>query len=275
MAYLFLAPSIIFFALFIAWPILKVVQLSLYQTNFITTTFVGLQNYIDSFRNEIFLQSLANSIWYIILMVVGMVIASVSMSIFIFRLSKKWQDISRILLYIPVLSGGIIIAQVWRWIFSSDGVVNWFLSLLKIQPVSWFSQGSTAIPIIVMIVVVNSFGSYVIIVISSLVSIDKGIFEAAMIDGASNKQINFMIILPLLIPTIALVSLMSMIASLQIFETIYALSPQVYAFTPTYCIYTLGFKLSKWGMASAQSVILLFITVILSILKRKVENERV
>jgi len=272
--YLFLIPAIIFFTLFIVWPIIKVIQLSFYQTNFITTSFVGLQNYIDSFKNEIFLQSLLNSFWYIILMVSGMVIVSVFMSLIVFRLSKKWQDTSRILFYIPVLASGIIIAQVWRWIFSNDGIINWIFSLLNISPISWFSQGATAIPIVVMIVIISSFGSYVIIILSSLTSIDKGIFEAAMIDGANNRQINFKIIIPLLAPTIALISLMAMIASLQIFETIYALAPQQFAFTPTYSIYTLGFKLSKWGMASAQSVLLLIITVGLSVLKKKVENDK-
>jgi len=192
----------------------------------------------------------------------------------IFKLTKKWHDISRILLYIPVLSGGIIIAQVWRWIFSSDGIINWFLSLFNLPAINWFAQGLTSIPIVVMVVIVSSFGSYVIIILSSLTSIDKGIFEAAMIDGANARQIRNKITLPLLAPTIALVGLLSMIASMQIFETIYALVPQEYAYTPTFSIYTLGFKNSKWGMASAQSVILLLITVGLSILKRKVEKQQ-
>lgn len=274
MPYLFLIPSAIFFILFVAWPIYKVVELSFYQTNFITTKFVGFQNYIDSFSNEMFLSSIKNSIFYMILLIAGMLFVSLSISLIIFKLSKKWHDISRILLYIPVLSGGIIIAQVWKWIFSNEGVANWLLSLFNIPSVNWFTQGFTAIPIVILVVVVSSFGSHVIIILSSLLSIDKGIFEAAMIDGANARQIRNKITLPLLAPTIALVALLSMIASLQIFETIYALVPQEYAYTPTFSIYTLGFKFSKWGMASAQSVMLLLVTVALSIIKKKVEKQQ-
>lgn len=273
MVLLFLLPSFVFFLLFSVWPIIEVFRLSLFDTNFITTTFVGLQNYIDTFRNETFVQALINSGLYIALMVVGTTTISLFISLLVANLNKRWQDISRILLYIPVLAGGVIIAQVWRWVFSNEGVANWLLSLFGLKGLSWFGQGITAIPVIVFIVILSSFGSYVIIILASILSIDKSIFEAARIDGATDGQIKRFIIIPLLVPTLILVSLLAMIASLQIVETIMTLAPQVYAATPTYAIYLNGFKFSKWGMASAQSVILLLITVGLSIVKRKVEKQ--
>ena len=272
MPYLFLIPSFIFFILFTVWPIIKVLELSLFQTNFITTSFVGLQNYIDSFNNPMFLLSLKNSVFYIILMVSGTILLSLFIALTVSKLPKKWQDSSRILLYIPVLAGGIIIAQVWRWIFSANGVVNWLLSVFGIGTINLFGQGSTAIPLVVFIVILSSFGSYVIILLASITSIDKGIFEAATIDGASHRQIQWQITIPLLMPTILLIGLLAMIASMQIVETIMVLVPQDFAFTPTYEIYATGFKYSKWGMASAQSVILMVVTVILSLIKGRVER---
>ena len=272
--YLFLIPSFIFFILFSVWPIIEVLRLSFYQTNFITSTFVGLQNYIDSFQNEMFLSAMRNSFWYVILMVSGITFSSLFIALTVSNLSKKWQDTSRILIYVPVLSGGIIIAQVWKWVFSTEGVANWLLGLFGIDPVFWFSQGSTAIPVVVFVVVMASIGTYMIIFLASILSIDKGIFEAARIDGASKSQIKWMITIPILTPTIILVSLLAMIASLQVIETVMALVPQTYAFTPAFSIYTLGFKFSKWGMASAQSIILLVITVMLSILKKRIEETK-
>jgi ABC-type sugar transport system permease subunit len=109
--------------------------------------------------------------------------------------------------------------------------------------------------------------------LAALTSIDKSIYEAAKIDGASDFQIKIKIILPLIKSTIALIYLLSMIASLQIFEYIYALVPQQYAATITYNIYVTGFKNSKWGLASAQAVILMVITFILSYFQRKIGNE--
>ena len=273
MKYFLLMPTLIFFLLFTLWPIIKVIEMSFYQTNFIVTRFVGLQNYVDLFNNEAFIQSIKNSLLYITILPLLNVIVSVSITFLIADLSKKWQDISKILIYIPVLGGGIILAQVWRWVFAIDGLMNWVLSLFNIAPIYWFGDGYISITIICIIVVTTTFGWYVIILLASLTSIDKSIYEAARMDGASNFQIKMKIVLPLIKSTIALVYLLSMIASLQVFEYIYALVPQQYAATITYNIYVTGFKNSKWGLASAQAVILMIITFILSYLQRRISNE--
>jgi len=273
MKYFLLMPTLIFFLLFTLWPIIKVIEMSFYQTNFIVTRFVGLQNYVDLFNNEAFIQSIKNSLLYITILPLLNVIVSVSITFLIADLSKKWQDISKILIYIPVLGGGIILAQVWRWVFAIDGPMNWILSLFHIAPVYWFGNSVTSIVVICVIVVTTTFGGYVIILLASLTSIDKSIYEAARMDGASNFQIKMKIVLPLIKSTIALVYLLSMIASLQVFEYIYALVPQQYAATITYNIYVTGFKNSKWGLASAQAVILMIITFILSYLQRRISNE--
>ena len=273
MKYLLLAPTLVFFLLFTLWPIIKVVEMSCYQTNFIITRFVGLQNYVDLFHNEAFIQSIKNSVLYLAIMPLLTVIVSVFVTFLISDLSKKWQDISRILVYIPVLGGGIILAQIWRWVFAINGLMNWVLSLFNIAPIYWFGDGYISITIICIIVVTTTFGGYVIILLASLTSIDKSIYEAARMDGASNFQIKMKIVLPLIKSTIALVYLLSMIASLQVFEYIYALVPQQYAATITYNIYVTGFKNSKWGLASAQAVILMIITFILSYLQRRISNE--
>jgi ABC-type sugar transport system permease subunit len=273
MKYFLLMPTLIFFLLFTLWPIIKVIEMSFYQTNFIVTRFVGLQNYVDLFNNEAFIQSIKNSLLYITILPLLNVIVSVSITFLIADLSKKWQDISKILIYIPVLGGGIILAQVWRWVFAIDGLMNWILSLFHIAPVYWFGNSVTSIVVICVIVVIASFGGYIIMLLAALTSIDKSIYEAAKIDGASDFQIKIKIILPLIKSTIALIYLLSMIASLQIFEYIYALVPQQYAATITYNIYVTGFKNSKWGLASAQAVILMVITFILSYFQRKIGNE--
>ena len=273
MKYFLLMPTLIFFLLFTLWPIIKVIEMSFYQTNFIVTRFVGLQNYVDLFNNEAFIQSIKNSLLYITILPLLNVIVSVSITFLIADLSKKWQDISKILIYIPVLGGGIILAQVWRWVFAIDGLMNWILSLFHIAPVYWFGNSVTSIVVICVIVVIASFGGYIIMLLAALTSIDKSIYEAAKIDGASDFQIKIKIILPLIKSTIALIYLLSMIASLQIFEYIYALVPQQYAATITYNIYVTGFKNSKWGLASAQAVILMVTTFILSYFQRKIGNE--
>ena len=268
--YALLLPAVGFSFIFTLWPLLEAGRLSFLQTNFITTKFVGLQNYIDSFSNEAFLQSAFNSLAYMAVFVPGQILLSLAASICVFRLSKRWQDAARIIFYVPTLAAGIIIAQVWRWIFHQDGFVNWILAFAGIESISWFAQGLTAIPAVALIVLTASFGGCTILLLASLQSIDKAIFDAARIDGASWRQTKWRIIVPILAPTVGMIALLSAISALQVFETIYALAPYDYAATMAFHIYRQGFQFSKYGLASAQAVILLAATVGISLVKNKV-----
>ena len=258
--------------MFTLWPLAEVVKLSLYKTNFIKTTFVGLDNYIYALTDPDFLQTIINSFFYALILVPGQILAALLIALSTYSLNKRWQDFTRIILYVPVLSAGIIIAGSWKWIFHIDGPINWVLSIFNIQAINWFAQGSTAIPVISLIVIFSTFGSNLIILLAAILSIDKGILEAARIDGASENQIKWKIIVPIISPVIALIGLLSAINAFQIFENIYALAPQTYAATITFKIYQTGFMFSKYGIASAEAVILLIIVLSLSIIKKRFEK---
>jgi multiple sugar transport system permease protein len=203
-----------------------------------------------------------------LILVPGQLIASLFFALWLYRLDKKTISVSRIFLYLPTLSAGIIIAQSWKYLFHINGPINWIVG----DKINWFGQGFTAIPIISFIVIFSSFGANVIILLASLQSVNKDYIEAATIDGCNYRQIKLHVLLPLIMPTILMIGILSAINSVMIFETIYSLCQQDYAATMAYQIYTQGFKFSQYGMASAQSIILLLFTVGLSILKRKVEK---
>jgi ABC-type sugar transport system permease subunit len=242
--------------------------MSMLKTNFIVTEYVGISNYLLSFKDPSFRQSLINSIFYTLILVPIDVIGSLLLALSASKLSKKWQDISRIIIYIPALAAGIIIAQIWQWVFHSDGPINWLLQQVGLHSINWFGQTVTAVPAIALIVAISHFGGNVIILLAAILSIDGSIFEAARIEGANSRQISRRIILPIIIPSIALVALLSAISAPQIFETIYALAPYEHAATVTYSIYAQGWQFSHWGMASAQSVILLVFVVGLTMIKK-------
>lgn len=273
MKYILLFPVVVFYLFFTIWPLGEVVYLSFYKTNFITESFIGLNNYIELIQDKVFLQSFVNSLFYALLLIPGQLILSLFLALILYSLSKVWQDVARIIFYIPVLAGGIILASIWKWIFHADGVINWFLGLFGIDKVFFFSKGLTAIPTISFIIIICSFGSYLIMILSNILSIDKSIFEAARIDGANEFQIGIKIIIPMIKKTIWLIGLLLLISAFQIFENIYALAPQSFAATTTYKIYETGFKFSKYGLAAAQSIILLIVVLVLSLIKRKIENE--
>lgn len=267
-----LLPVLAFFGVFTVWPIAQVLVMSLYQTNFMRTTFVGFDNYVAALTDPDFLRSMLNTAGYMAILVVGQIVLGLFFALELSSLSKRWQDAGRIILYIPVLAAGIIISGVWRWVFHADGPLNWLMSLLGLPSVAWLASGETAIPAIAAVVLLSSVGGNVIVFLSGILSIDKDVLDAARIDGASEWKVKWGVVVPILKPMVLLVGFMSAIASFQIFENILMLAPQNYAATMTFYVYQQGFQFSKYGMASAEAVILLMMVLGLSMAKRRLEK---
>ena len=272
MKYVLLAPAVICTLLFIVWPLATLFQYSLFKTNFTSTTFIGLQNYSRMFRDPLFIRSWLNTFGYTSLCVIGEVTFSLLVVLTTYNLAKRWHDAVRIIFYIPALSAGIIISQVWKWIFHINGPLNWILGLVGFEKIGWFTQAVTAIPSISIILVYSGCGGMIIILLAATLSIDRDIFDAAKMDGATNAQIKWHLILPLLKPTIAMMSMIAMIGTMQVFETIYALAPYEYSATITFHIYREAFVFGRYGYASAQSVTLLLVTICLTLIKRRIER---
>ena len=272
MKYLLLAPAVIFACIFTVWPLATLFQYSLLKTNFINTSYVGLANYTKALTNPAFLRSWYNSLWYIILMMGGILSGALTIALAAFRLPKRWHDVLRPIIYVPTLCSGIIIAQAWRWIFHHDGPVNWLLALAGADKIAFWSEAWSAIPAVSLIVVVSSLGGATIIFLAGILGIDNSLYDAARMDGATWLKIKLKIIIPMLKPMIALITFMSLIGGLQIFENIYALAPYEYTATVTFHIYREAFIFGRYGLSSAQAVILLVITIGLSLGKQRIEN---
>ena len=253
MKWALLAPAVVLCALFMVWPLVVVVQLSLQTTNFITTEFVGLRNYARIFADHAFLRSLVNSLWYIILTTVSRVGGALLITLSVMSMSKRWHDGARFSLYIPCLCGGIIIAAIWRWVFHFNGPVNNLLGL----DIQWFTSGLTAIPAISIMVVAATLGSVVILLLAACLAIDPQLYDAARIDGASPRQIRWRIVVPLIMPMVWLMILLSVISGPQIFEYIFALAPAEHSASMTFYIFTTAFQAGNHGRAAAGAVALL------------------
>jgi len=268
MSLILIAPLAVLWILFFAWPMVQLVIISLQHTNFMSAEFVGFQNYINTFSDQTFWLAVTNSLSYAALMIPVNVFLSFTLACFLSRMSKPWRNTARIAFYIPALSAGIIIAGFWKWLFHVNGAVNWILG----TNTSWFAQGMTAIPIIAGIVVISSIGVALIMVLASIEAVDPGIIDSARIDGATWKQIKYKILMPIISPVLIMLALLAWINAWQIIEVPMMLAPQDYAATLTYHIYRQGFLFGKYGMASAQAVILLIIIGGLAMLKSKVKQ---
>lgn len=266
----FLAPSLVFFVMFTAWPLVKLVDLSVHRTDFIATEYVGFQNYIDTLRDPDFQRAMLNSLAYMAILVPGNTLGALLLALWAFKLPKRWQDATRVILYIPALSAGMIISQLWAWVYKIDGPLNWALGLVGLEPVSWLAKGHTAIPAIGMTIILAGFGGNFIILMSAVLSIDKSVFDAAAIDGANTRRVNWGIIVPIIAPTVAIVALLSAIQGPSLIYNIYAMAPQNYAASMAFHIYQSGFMFSKYGTAAAMSVIFLVCMVGVALVKNRI-----
>ena len=274
MKVILILPTLIFFAIFTIWPLCEVIWLSFFKTNFIVTKFVFLDNYKNVITNPDFLQSVYNSLFYTILLAPAQVFFGFVGALVVFELSKKWQDISRILFYVPVLSSGIIIAQVWKWAFGMEGPFNWLLSFINISPIAWFAKGETGIPTVAFIVLFSSIGGNIIIILTALLDVDKSLIDSGKIDGANYFQCVKHILTPAISPILKVVFIASIVNAFQIYETIMMLCPYIHTSTMTYYIYQTGFKNSNYGSAAVESILLMIIVMSLLAIQKKIKNEK-
>ena len=269
MKYVLLAPVLLFSSVFVFWPLGELFILSTLRTNFITSQFVGFDNFVRIATDTVFLRSVVNSLVYMVLLVLLTVGGALCIALLVMKEPKRWHDVTRILVYLPMLTAGIIIAQVWRWVFHVDGPINWLLG----TSIYWFGQGVTAIPAISIIVALSGIGGTTIVFLSAILGIDSALYDSAMIDGASWRQIKTRIVVPLIAPTVAVMSLIAAIAAPQIFENVYALAPFEYAATMGWRIYVEAFQMGRHGTAAAMSVVLLFMLLGLSWLKVRLQRD--
>ena len=277
-AYLFLLPSVAFFITFTLIPIVMMGILSLFKTNYIVSEFVGLRNYINAFTEPAFLQSITNSLLYCVFTISLGTAIPLFIALTAYKYSNIFQSFVRFAFYIPTLASAIVIANVWKWIYDyRKGLANYLLSVIGIGPVMWLGHQITAIAIISIIVVILWTGSYVILYLAVLTTIRQEIIDSARIDGASWRQIQIRIMIPVIAPWIFFIMLLEIINTFQIFENIYFITsggPAGSTATMVYNIFETGFMRSQYGIASTKSVILTIMVLCLALAKNKLEKRK-
>jgi multiple sugar transport system permease protein len=270
--YLFLSPVTMLLLLAIV-AIFKVVGLSFTDSSIIKSKFIGLANYIELFTDPKFGALLINSLVYSAIMVVLNPLIGLVVALTIFDLKKGLRNATLFATYLPAFASGIIISSVWRWIYAyPSGLANWFMSLVGVQPVIWMADRWVAIFGVMLNVCITSSGGVVLFLTAACLAIPKELFDAALVDGANAWQVRRRIVIPMIAPMISLCMLTALIASWQIWETIYMMSPVQDANNLMYDMYFTAFRFGRYGMGAAKAVVLTAIIVILTMAKRKLEE---
>ncbi len=284
--FLFVLPSMLFFSLFSFYPIINAFYTSFFDKRALSKAppkFLGLGNYIRLFDPERAASSLSfyNSLRATLVFTIGtflpLLILSLLIAVFISNLSsnrtKKFLQISY---YCPAILSSVVAATIWMIIFDPRGLGNQWINALLGTP--GVDQGWLVDPVMeqvstMVIYFWKYIGYFVILFITGLASIPPTIYEAATIDGATKGQVFWRITLPLLKPTVVLVSVMAMLQCLKTFSTQYMLysngAPRAPINVITFNIYVTGIQQQYLGRASAMSVVLFIMMLLLTLLQFK------
>lgn len=278
-AYIFIAPMFLGLLVFSIGPFFQNILYSFRKMGtFGNGTFVGLSNYQKLLQDDTFWLALRNTFFYAI---VGVPLV-VFFSIFFANLVNKnirGRTLYRTLLYIPAITMPAAISILWRWILNYQyGILNFFLEKIGLQRISWLGDVHYVRWAIILVLVWSMVSYYTIIMLAAMQGIDKSYYEAAKIDGATNRQLFFKITLPLLGPMIFFTMIMVTIGILQIFDFIYLMVDRTtYSYTYSMSLVTYFYecafnKSSMRGYGAAISVVLALIIMVITIIQMIVKK---
>lgn len=268
--YLFLLPALVVLVIFFFIPFFQTIGLSFfdYSNSIYKPEFSAVKNYIEVLHNPVFYKVMLNTIIYLVVAVPILAIFPLFLAVLI---NQKIRGITlyKILIYLPVIVSIVVAAIAFKWLYAQDGILNYLMQVLHLQPVGWLTDPKYAIYSVIIVTVWKGIGYYMMIYLASLMSVSKELYEACDIDGANFWQKHLTVTVPHLMPTIALVTTISSISAMKIFAEIYVMTkggPLNSTKTIVYYIYEKAFETLDLGYASAMAVILLVIVMVFSLI---------
>ncbi|MDB5054643.1 MAG: transporter permease [Bacilli bacterium] len=281
-SYLFILPSLLFLVVFIVFPILYNVLLSfqnvdIYNLNGVHS-FIGLTNYIKTFKDPVFLISFKNSMIFTVVSIFFQFTLGFGLALF-FNLKFPGRNLMRSLMLLAWMLPVVITGTIFQWMMSGDyGVINYILQSLGIisSPHNWLSQGSTSLLGTIVANVWTGIPFNMIILLSGLQTLPESLYEAAKIDGANRLSQFKHITLPLMKPTIYILLMLGIIYTFKVFDIIFIMTsggPVNSSMVLPIYAYQLSFTTFEFSQGAAVSVIMLAILTIVAVVYLKMMNK--
>jgi putative chitobiose transport system permease protein len=269
-AYLFLLPAFIVLLVFFFIPFFQTIYLSFfdYSKDIYHPDFIALNNYVELIKSPVFIKTILNTFYFLILCVPFLVVFPLFLAILINQ-KIACKNLYKILIYLPVVISIVVVAIAFKWLYAPEGLLNFFFEKIGLKPIGWLSDPSVSMISVALVTVFKGVGYYMMIYLSALMSVPNELYEAAEVDGAVGFKKHMLVTGPHIMPMIALVSTISSISALKVFVEIYVMTrggPLNSTKTIVYYIYERAFENLDMGIASAGAVILLFIVMGFSIL---------
>lgn len=279
--FLYLFPFMLFLIVFTIYPVINVFTLSFKENfSYLRGTFdgIGLANYHEVLTDDKFRQALLNTFLYV-LCVVPVSTAIATFTAYLLNHKIKGIAIFQTAYFMPMVTSITAVGLIWRLMYNQKyGIFNYILSLFGIEKIGWLTESRWSLLALVIFGIWNILPFTIILLLSGLQNIDEIYYTAAKVDGAKSGKIFFRITVPLLSPTIFLVSIMNTISSFKVFSELYPLfngkpGPYFNFYTVVYYIRYAMMEKRKYGYAAAAAVILFFCIMIFTFIELFFKNK--
>ena len=274
---LLLLPGVAMFAIFTIYPIIKLFMMSFLQWDFgsmLSHKFIGLENYKAVLGDETFRIAFANTVIYTLVTVPGQMILGLLAAVFINSI-PRFRVSFRVIYYIPVITSWVIVSLVFRYVFNTEGMLNYMLTNvlhLTDSYIAWLDTRWGGLSIAMMLGIWKGVGWNMVVFLAALQSVPQELYESAAIDGCNSFQKFFKITLPSIKPTILFALVMLTIGGFNVFTSIKMITggkPMHQTETVLTWMYYKAFNTGEFGYAAALSFIVAVTLMFLAVLQFK------
>jgi multiple sugar transport system permease protein len=276
--YLFTLPYLIFFTVFIAYPVGFAFYLTVHNWNIVRPErpFVGLRNYERLLSDELFWKALSNTFIFLIVHIPLQIFIALLLAV-ILNQRIRARGFFRVSFFLPFVTSGAIISLVWLRLYADDGLLNQLLTSAGLPEMGWLSSPTLAMPSIAIMATWKNVGYYLMIFLAALQAIPAQLYEEAYLNGATAWQRFRYITLPLLNPAVVLVVVLSTIGGFSLFVEPFVMTgggPVDATLSLVLYLYRQAFQFLRMGYAATIGVVLALLIFIVTLIQRRyIEKE--
>lgn len=275
-----MAPAIAIAGVFLILPVVYAVVLAFHRVQLlgdISYHFVGLRNFVRLLNDERVLIALKNTATYATIVVPIQTILALGLAL-ILNSQIQGRRLFRVIFFLPTVTSSAVLTLIFMWIYNSDGLLNYFLSLIGLPSYNWLGDPAIALRGIMLMNIWSTAPLFMVIYLAALQDIPESLYEAATIDGANQWEKLIHITLPFLKPVTFFVIVMGMIGTFQLFDQSYIFSagsggPNNSTLTIVLMIYQYAFRSLDMGYALALTLVLAMILMVATIIQRTLFKE--
>jgi len=271
--YLFVLPYLVYFAAFVAYPMLFSLVLMFHRWNIVTPMeWIGLKNFIRMFSDPLFFKSLFNTLIFLGIHIPLQIAVALGFALLL-NSRLKFRSWFRAVYFMPVVVSGVVVTILWQQLYLYDyGVLNSLLTSMGLSRIPWLVDPAFAMPSVALMATWKNVGIYIVLFLVGLQNIPGELYEAAELDGAATRKQFYHITLPMLNPTVIAIVVLSTIGGFSLFIEPYVLTgggPMQSTLSAMLYIYNQAFYFNHMGYAATLGITFAVIVLTVVVIQRR------